>query len=119
MIWLFASEFRCDGSADCTDDSDEFKCDILIIDKNYNKDIISDQKKDNINLFVDLIVTNIITIEDDRNLFRPSFEVTFQWQDFRLRFQNLNKTKLNVLKPFELEQIWEPILLLNQFNRLD
>ena len=118
----FISEFRCDGSPDCLDDSDEFKCDILIIDEYYNKDIISDQNKENIDLFVDLIITNIITIEDNRNLFRPSFEITFQWQDFRLRFQNLKKNKLNVLKPFELEQIWEPILLLddvNQFNRFD
>ena len=65
-------------------------------------------------------ITHIITIEDDRNLFRPSFEIMFQWQDYRLRFQNLNNKNLNILKPFEIEQIWEPILLLedvNQFNR--
>ena len=71
-------------------------------------------------MFVDMSLTHIITIEDDRNLFRPSFEITFQWQDYRLRFQNLNNKNLNMLKPFEIEQIWEPILLLNdvnQFNR--
>ena len=71
-------------------------------------------------MFVDMSLTHIITIEDDRNLFRPSFEITFQWQDYRLRFQNLNNKNLNMLKPFEIEKIWEPILLLNdvnQFNR--
>ena len=71
-------------------------------------------------MFVDLIISDIITIEDKENLFRPSFEIVLQWQDYRLRFQNLDRTKLNILKPFEVEQIWEPILLLsdvNQFNR--
>ena len=71
-------------------------------------------------MFVDLIISDIITIEDKENLFRPSFEIVLKWQDYRLRFQNLDRTKLNILKPFEVEQIWEPILLLsdvNQFNR--
>ena len=71
-------------------------------------------------MFVDLIITDIITIEDAENIFRPSFEIVFQWQDYRLRFQNLNKNKLNMLKPHEVEQIWEPNLSLNdvnQFNR--
>ena len=71
-------------------------------------------------MFVDIIITHVIVIEDDRNLFRPAFEITFQWQDYRLRFQNLNDKKLNMLKSFEVEQIWEPILILddvNQFNR--
>jgi len=92
----------------------------LIIDSNYNKDIISDQSKQNIDLFVDLIITDIITIEDTENIFRPSFEITFQWQDYRLRFQNVDSQKQNMLKSFEVAQIWEPILLLedvNQFNR--
>ena len=93
---------------------------MLIIDRNYNKDIISDQKKNNIDLFVDLIILDIITIEDTENLFRPSFEIILQWQDYRLKFQNLILTKLNVLKHSEVKQIWEPILCLNdvnQFNR--
>jgi hypothetical protein len=92
----------------------------LIIDSNYNKDIISDQSKQNIDLFVDLIITDIITIEDTENIFRPSCEITFQWQDYRLRFQNVDSQKQNMLKSFEVAQIWEPILLLedvNQFNR--
>ena len=92
----------------------------MIIDSNYNKDIISDQSKQNIDLFVDLIITDIITIEDTENIFRPSFEITFQWQDYRLRFQNVDSQKQNMLKSFEVAQIWEPILLLkdvNQFNR--
>ena len=70
---------------------------------------------------MDLIISDIVTIEDTENIFRPSFEVIFQWQDHRLRFQNLHNSKqINMLKPFEVEQIWEPILLLedvNQFNR--
>ena len=82
---IFVSDLRCDGSPDCHDDSDEFKCDILITDYNYNKNLISDQNKQKIDLIVDLIVTNIITIEGDENFFRPSFQVHLQWQDHRLR----------------------------------
>ena len=71
-------------------------------------------------MFVDLTIKDIITIEDTKNLFRASFEIVFQWQDYRLRFQNINSKKLNMLKSFEVEKLWEPILSLNdvnQFNR--
>ena len=74
---------RCDGSPDCTDDSDEFKCDILIKDANYNKDIISDVDKNNIDIFVDLMILDIIAIEDNHNLFRSTFQLSLQWQDYR------------------------------------
>ena len=33
------------------------------------------QNKENINLFVDVIITNIITIEDNRNLFRKKHNI--------------------------------------------
>ena len=111
---------RCDGSPDCTDDSDEFKCDILIRDGNYNKDIISNQQKQKIDLFVDLVIRDIIHIEENDNIFRPTFELTFEWKDHRLRFQNLDVNNFKVLKEFEVQQIWKPIILLddiNQFNR--
>ena len=93
---------------------------MLIVDGNYYGKIISDQEKQKINLFIDLIISDIITIEDNKNIFRPSFEIIFQWQDYRLKFQNLNSKIHNMLQSFEVAKIWEPTLLLedvNQFNR--
>ena len=78
-------DFRWDGSMDCPDQSDEFKCDILIIDNNYNNELIAGPEKHKIDLAIDLTVTDIITIDGVNNLFRPSFELDLNWQDQRLR----------------------------------
>ena len=74
-----------------------------------------------VELSVDLLVTDIITIEDNANLFRPTFQIVVQWQDNRLRFQNLLTHTANVMSQDEQRSVWRPKILIrdtNQQNRL-
>ena len=74
---------------------------------------------ENIKLYLFLEIFNVVSIEDNINLFRPKFQVSIKWQDQRLRFKNLRKDKESPLSPHEYDIIWKPVFLWDEVNQVN
>lgn len=74
---------------------------------------------ENIKLYLFLEIFNVVSIEDNINLFRPKFQVSIKWQDHRLRFKNLRKDKESPLSPHEYDIIWKPVFLWDEVNQIN
>ena len=115
---------RCDQYQDCEDGSDEERCNLISLQKGYKKDVppftrISASNDTilpvPINISMNLI--KIMNINEDANTIDLQFQISLEWKDHRITFNNLKrKTFLNVLAEKEKKEIWVPIVIFANTN---
>ncbi len=126
---------RCDTKYNCPDQSDEFGCDHLKIDSNYNKELAppfrklsldgdakdvllraedkNSHSRDSVTtVYLNISIQALPSIDTVNLKFTVDFFLTLSWHDGRLSFRNLNEeSQLNRLSSHDLENIWAPELL--------
>ena len=106
---------RCDAISDCTDGTDELNCTTVVLNKYYNKDIISGSSKNRSSKLqghVETEILNFLDIDEPGGIIRVQFIINVRWSDRRLNFFNLKNSRFsNSLSDSEAASIWTPTLL--------
>ena len=111
---------RCDGISDCVDSSDESYCHGIILIDNYDKTIISKDDREKVPCYLSLTILDVISIDGNNGYINPTFKITIEWKDQRLKFQHLKKGVERLLPKTEVDKIWKPTIILydtRQFQR--
>ena len=83
---------RCDGLFDCSDKSDEYQCNKVLINKEmYVKEIPPFRHGTSVKIHVSIYLLSISKIELP-STFNAKIKLVLNWQDYRLTFTNLQKS---------------------------
>ena len=112
-------EQRCDQVPDCSDESDERRCKMLLKKEGYNKEVppFTMNSKNNLiipvhlNISIDLL--KIVDIEETNHKIDFQFKITIEWRENkRVLYHNLkHDTSLNALTKNEIKSIWLPLVI--------
>ena len=110
---------RCDQFPNCHDGSDEKDCKLIVLNEGYNKgvppfimkmynggEIVPTAVNVSVNLF------NVMSMDEVENTIDLKFEITMDWFDRRLTYNNLKPDHffLNKLDENDIRQIWLPLI---------
>ena len=103
-------DFRCNQVPNCRDKSDEERCNVLVLEDSYNKNvppIISNGEKVNVSISIDLL--KLVDIKEEDYSIEIQFSITLEWLEKRATYQNLKHDKsLNALTEADVKQLWLP-----------
>ena len=101
---------RCNQVANCRDESDEDNCQILVLKKDYNKNvppINSSHPYVNVSVSIDLL--SLVDINEPDYSIEIQFEIMLSWKENRAKYNNLKKVEaLNALNQGDIEKLWLP-----------
>ena len=90
---------------DCRDESDEIGCRLMVLSKNYKKNIppIGKRKTDSdavtpAKVSISITLMKVVEIEETDHSIHLQFQITLMWKENRVKYQNLkSQTSLNAL----------------------
>ena len=104
---------RCDQLPDCRDKSDEVRCNILILEKSYNKNvppIVS--KNEGVRVSISINILKLVDIKEEDYAIDIQFMIILKWKENRASYHNLKtKRSLNALRKEDVDQLWLPIVV--------
>ena len=110
-------EQRCNQIPNCRDESDEKGCQLLVVKDGYNKKIppivpIGGDKFNKTKVGISISLLKIVGMEEVKHKIELQFEITLEWKENRVWYQNLKKeTSLNALIDAEIETLWLPYVI--------
>ena len=115
---------RCDQLPDCDDGSDEKGCKLFSLTEDYNKVVSPFARVSFLNdtivpvsINVSLKLLKMMGIDERENSIDLEFEITLEWKDQRMTFNNLKKDIFfNALTEEEMKTIWLPVLIYANTN---
>ena len=100
---------RCNQVPDCTDESDERNCRILLLRDGYNKEVPPIDSSDPVNVSVSIDLLRLVDIDAEDYSIEIQFEVSLNWKEKRATYKNLKKRdSLNALPRRDLDMLWLP-----------
>ena len=106
-------EQRCDQLSDCRDKSDETNCKVLVLSKEYNKNVppisVDYGIKKMVNVSVSIDLSKLVDIDEEDYSVEMQFSITLEWLENRATYQNLKKDRsLNALTEEDIKLLWLP-----------
>ena len=98
-------DLRCDGKFDCDDSSDEFECTLLEENKAYKKTLPPPPKDDNrtkIEIEISIDIVHLEEIDEISSSVAFQYILKLVWFEGRVRYKNLKRKNLNLLKYEEI-----------------
>ena len=101
----------------CRDESDENGCQLIVFKNNYNKNIPPIKSGKNgsaipANVSISITLMKVVEIEETDLSIHLQFQISLQWQENRVKYQNLKKdTALNALTNEDIKKLWLPLIL--------
>ena len=111
---------RCDQVFDCSDESDEVECKILVLKKSYRKSsppVFTVWKKHDRTVFpatirVNITLLDIASIRERDNEIDIKFMAEFEWSEPRAKYHNLKENMTqNPLEIEDIKSLWIPMLV--------
>ena len=104
---------RCNQIPDCRDKTDEENCEILVLEKSYNKNVppvsVDNGKKEMVNVSVSIDLLTLVDINEPDYSIEIQFSISLQWIENRATYQHLKKDRsLNALTLEDIQQLWLP-----------
>ena len=112
---------RCDQIPDCRDKSDEENCNIVVLEKSYNKNVppVTVRNK-KVNVSISLDILKLVDIKEEDYSIEIQFTITLQWKENRATFQNLKQEgSLNSLHRKDIERLWLPEVIYENTDMKD
>ena len=119
---------RCDQIPNCKDGSDEEGCQLVVLNKGYNKDVppfimesYSYQQIIPVDVNVSIELFNVMSINEVENTIDLKFEIQLEWFDHRHTYNNLKENRffLNALNETDLTRIWLPLIVYQNTDQLE
>ena len=104
----------------CWDKSDENGCQLIIFEKNYNKNIppIGEETDGSANVSISITLMKIVEIEEVDHSIHLQFQISVWWKENRVKYQNLKEeTSLNILTEDDFNRIWLPLIVFDNTDQ--
>ena len=110
---------RCDQLPDCSDESDEIGCKLLVLKDSYNKRVPPISAKSGldrtiipVSVGVSIVLMEVVSIDEVDHSIQLQFEAILDWKENRATYLNLKeKTALNEMKEEDIQQLWLPLII--------
>ena len=110
---------RCDQIPDCRDKSDERRCNMLVTEEGYNKEVppfrISSNERSivPVGVMISINLLKIVDIKESEHKIDFQFEITLQWnENDRVLYHNLKlDNSLNALSKEDISKLWLPLVI--------
>ena len=94
---------RCNGTTECSDESDEFKCSMVIVDETYLRDEPPEIPNTFNPLFTTVKIVQFDKVDTLELTLTLTVDIEIQWVDPRVVFDNIGQYDENVPQTTELE----------------
>ena len=114
-------EERCNQLPNCRDKSDERNCQILLLEDGYNKNIPPISGEHNrADVGISITLMKVVEIEEVDHSIHLQFQISLQWNENRVQYQNLKKeTSLNALTNEDIKTIWLPLIVYDNTDQME
>ena len=102
---------RCDQTYNCADESDELKCEYVILPSTYNKLLPPRNTNGKTPIRIELVLRELLSINILKETFKLKFSFRSLWTDKRLEYTNLQQQNVNILEPEDWNDMWVPNFL--------
>ena len=107
----------CVQVPDCSDESDEKDCKVIVLKDGYNKNIppiarAKDGSAIPADVSISITLMKVVEIEEVDHSIHLQFQISLTWKENRVTYQNLKeKTSLNALTEDDIGQLWLPLVI--------
>ena len=112
---------RCDGKMHCEDGSDEAEYKVFVKSLGYNKFLVPPPiiKGEKLQLYLSVNIVDIVEINEIQNYLKVKFEITLEWFDSKLTYQNLNTNGSNLISLSDMSSVWKPYTIFENIGSKD